>query len=56
MKELAAISAGLVVLATVFWLKVLHASDICREAGGSWLDGDCLFEDRADRVAKPPQR
>ena len=38
--------AGLTVLALVFWFKLQHAQGVCREAGGRWGGGDCLFEER----------
>jgi hypothetical protein len=56
MKQAAVVSAGLVVLALVFWLKVLHASEVCQDAGGFWTGGDCQFEDRDEPIVDAPRR
>jgi hypothetical protein len=56
MRQAAVVSAGLLVLALVFWLKVLHASEVCQDAGGVWTDGDCQLEDRGDPVVDAPRR
>jgi hypothetical protein len=46
--------AGLMVVALVFWLKLQHAQGVCREAGGRWGGGDCLFEERGSPLLLPP--
>jgi hypothetical protein len=56
MKQAAVVSAGLVVLALVFWLKLLHASEICQDAGGVWTGGDCQFDDRDEPNVDAPRR
>jgi len=56
MRQVAIVSAGLVVLVLVFWLKVLHASEVCQEAGGVWTSADCQFEDRDEPIVDAPRR
>jgi hypothetical protein len=56
MKRAAVVSAGLLVLALVFWLKVLHASEVCQDAGGVWTGSDCQLEDRDEPIVDAPRR
>ena len=41
--------AGLVVIVAVFRLKVLHAQSVCSDMSGSWVQGDCVFDEKPVR-------